>query len=341
MKPPMFVAELSGNHNHSLETALDLVRCAKAAGADAVKVQTYTPDCLTMDSTQPEFMISDPKSLWFGRTLYDLYTEAAMPWEFHAPIFEECKRLGLIGFSTPFSEKAFHFLEDLNVPMYKVASFEINHIPLLKLINKTKKPVLLSTGVAQTSDIIEALYQLQDCDVTLLKCTSEYPAKPEDSNLAVMKTYKKNFSCKYGLSDHSLPWNAAVAATILGASVIEKHMKLDHKDQGVDSKFSIAPADFQYMVGLCKEVLKTVGEEVEYRQPNPSGWKYRRSVYVVKDVAKGEVFTTENIRVIRPNLGCAPWCYDRLLGKIAQYDYKAGTPTNLRMIDYHDRKVEY
>lgn len=332
---PFFVAELSGNHNKSLDTAIQLVRAAKDAGANAVKLQTYTPDCLTMESDRPEFLISDPNSLWHGRRLYDLYKDAMMPWEFHAPIFLECRKLGLIGFSTPFSERGVEFLETLEAPMYKIASFEINHLPLLKRVIATRKPMLVSTGVAAESDIRELLYQAHNVDVTLLKCTSEYPAKLEDADLQVMARYGKRYGCAYGLSDHSLTNVLPMVATALGASVIEKHIKLNDSDEGVDSKFSITVQQFKEMVEACKQVTASLGKDLEIKanpQP-PSGSRFRRSLYIVKDVKKGEVFTSKNIRVIRPNLGCAPFAYDIFLGKTAKEDYTAGTPTHYGMIN--------
>lgn len=343
MSKLFFVAELSANHNQSLETALQLVRAAADAGADAVKLQTYTPDCLTMDSDKPEFLITDPKSLWYGKTLYQLYTEAAMPWSFHAPIFEECKRLGIIGFSTPFSEKAVKFLEELNVPMYKIASFEINHIPMIELINKAKKPVLASTGVAYDSDIRTLIEHMPDCpDLVLLKCTSNYPANPQDANLNVMKTYGTRYHCRYGLSDHTLTNHTAMVATALGASVIEKHLKLNNSDVGVDSGFSITPEEFKHLIQDCKKIREILGDSAytgnlchEWgAKPTPEGMKYKRSIYVVKDIKKGEKFTEENIKIIRPYFGCQPLYYPCFLGKFAQEDYVAGTPTNYWMVAF-------
>lgn len=326
-----FVAELSGNHNKSLDIALQLVRAAADAGANAVKLQTYTPDCLTLDSDRPEFLISEVGSLWYGRTLYELYQDAMMPWEFHTPIFEECKKYGMVGFSTPFSEKAVDFLESVGNPIYKIASFEINHLPLIQKINVLKKPVIASTGVATAADIRELTYQLRYCpELTLLKCTSEYPAVESDANLREMVDYSRLYDCSFGLSDHSMTHYVPMAAAVLGATVIEKHIKLSADSTGVDAGFSITPEQFKEMVVACKTIRSTLQSTTEKK----GGSKYRRSLYISKDIKKGEIFTEDNIRVVRPNLGCAPFAYNIFLGKAAKDDYAAGTPTHYGMIDY-------
>jgi pseudaminic acid synthase len=326
------VAELSGNHNRSLDRALKLVEVAAKCGVSAVKLQTYTPDSLTLDlKNKSGFFIEDKSSLWYGRTCYDVYREAALPYDWHKDIFNKCKKLGLICFSTPFDFHGVDFLESLDVSMYKVASAELIDIPLLKKIADTKKPVIMSTGMASFEEIRESVLFLQEnkCqDITLLKCTTSYPAKIEDSNLLTIPDLQKKFpSCKVGLSDHTLGIAAAIASISLGATVIEKHFTLSRDDGGVDSAFSIEPEEMKILVKECNEAYNALGRiSYELTESEKNNVKYRRSLFVVQNIKKGETLTENNIRSIRPGFGLAPKHYYEVLGKVAKTDLTKGTP---------------
>ena len=335
-QPPFIIAEMSGNHNQSLERALAIVDAAADAGADAIKLQTYTADTLTIDISTNEFFIEDKNSLWKGRNLYDLYKEAFTPWEWHKPIFEHAKKRGIIAFSTPFDDTAVDFLEDLNVPLHKIASFENNHLPLLKKIAKTGKPVIMSTGISTLGGIDEAVKTLMEngcSDLVLLKCTSTYPATPENTNLKTIPHLSQLFGCQTGLSDHTMGIGASVAAIALGATVIEKHFCLDRSEGGVDAAFSLEPAEFKMLVDECKRAHLALGS-IFYgiQEAEKKSLTYKRSIYVVKDIEKGEKFTSENVRIIRPGLGISPKYIDIVLGKTANIDLKRGTALDFKYL---------
>jgi pseudaminic acid synthase len=333
---PLIVAEMSGNHNQSLERALQIVDAAADAGADAIKLQTYTADTLTIDYAENEFFIADETSSWKGKSLYELYQQAYTPWEWHKPIFEHAKKRGLIAFSTPFDETAVDFLEDLGVPCYKIASFENNHLPLLKKVAQTGKPVIMSTGVSTLEMIAEAVETLREngCkDIVLLKCTSTYPATPENSNLLTIPHMAQLFDCHVGLSDHTMGIGVAVASVALGARVIEKHFCLSREEGGVDAAFSLEPTELKALVEECNRAFLGLGK-VYYgvSEAEKGSLIYKRSIYVVKDIKAGETLTTENIRIIRPGLGLQPKYFDMVLGKTAKQDLKRGMALSFEMI---------
>jgi pseudaminic acid synthase len=327
---PFIIAEMSGNHNQSLDRALEIVEEAAKSGAHAIKLQTYTPDTMTINSTGGLFDIKDASSLWDGRNLYDLYKEAHTPWEWHQPIFEKAKSLGLVVFSTPFDESAVDFLETLNVPAYKIASFENTDWPLLIKVAKTGKPIIMSTGLAKLSDIDEAVNVLRNngCkDLVLLKCTSTYPATPENTHLNTIPHLRDMFRCHLGLSDHTMGIGAAIAAVALGACIIEKHFTLRRTDGGVDSTFSIEPEELKLLVIESERAFLAMGQ-IYYgvQKEEIKSLRFKRSIYVVKDIKSGEVFTKDNLRVIRPGDGLQPKYYETLLGKKASKNINAGTP---------------
>lgn len=327
---PFVIAEMSGNHNQSLERALEIVEVAAKSGAHAIKLQTYTPDTMTINASGGLFDINDATSLWAGRNLYELYKEAHTPWEWHQPIFEKAKSLGLIVFSTPFDESAVDFLETLNVPAYKIASFENTDWPLLIKVAKTGKPIIMSTGLAKLSDIDEAVNVLRNngCkDLVLLKCTSTYPATPENTHLNTIPHLRDMFRCHVGLSDHTMGIGAAIAAVALGACVIEKHFTLRRADGGVDSTFSIEPEELKLLVIESERAFLAMGQ-IYYgvQKEEIKSLRFKRSIYVVKDIKSGDVFTKDNLRVIRPGDGLQPKYYEALLGKKASKDINAGTP---------------
>ena len=326
---PFIIAEMSGNHNHSLERALQIVDAAAQAGAHAIKLQTYTADTMTIDIKTGEFLIQDAKSLWNGRTLYDLYKEAYTPWEWHAPLFERARKLGMIPFSTPFDESAVDFLEKLNAPVYKVASFENTDLPLIRKIAKTGKPVIVSTGMASLSNLEEIVRTLRSagCEkFVLLKCTSSYPASPENTNIRTIPHLREMFKCEVGLSDHTMGVGAAVASVALGATVIEKHFTLSRADGGVDSAFSLEPEELKSLVIETERAWQSLGS-VSYgaSEAERGSMQFRRSLYVVQDMKAGERFTKENLRAIRPGFGLPPKFIDEVLGKTARTDLKRGT----------------
>jgi pseudaminic acid synthase len=327
---PFIIAEMSGNHNQSLERAISIIDAAAAAGAHAVKLQTYTPDTMTIKAEGGLFTIADEESLWRGRNLYDLYKEAHTPWEWHQPIFDHARKKGLIIFSTPFDESAVDFLENLNVPIYKIASFENTDWPLLKKVAATGKPVIMSTGIATVSDLDGAVTVLREngCkDLVLLKCTSTYPATPENTHLNTIPHLSQLFNCHVGLSDHTMGIGAAIAAVSLGARVIEKHFTLRRADGGVDSTFSIEPEELKALVVESERAFLALGRINYGVQPaEVKSLRFKRSVYAIKDINKGDIYTTSNIRVIRPGDGLEPRYYETILGKKANQEIKAGTP---------------
>ncbi|MGE5468482.1 MAG: pseudaminic acid synthase [Ignavibacteria bacterium] len=327
---PFVIAEMSGNHNQSLDRALAIVEAAAEAGAHAIKIQTYTADTMTIDVAEGEFFISDSKSLWQGKSLYELYRLAHTPWEWHAPILQRARELGLIAFSTPFDESAVDFLEDLDVPCYKIASFENTDLPLVRKVAATGKPLIVSTGMATLAELDELVQTARSAgcrDLVLLKCTSSYPASPHNSNLRTIPHLRELFGCEVGLSDHTMGVGAAVAAVALGASVIEKHFTLDRKDGGVDSAFSLEPGELRALVVETERAWQALGE-VRYgpTEGEKASLAHRRSLYVVRDVKAGEPFSAENVRAIRPGLGLAPKHLEAVLGKIASRDIRRGTP---------------
>jgi pseudaminic acid synthase len=327
---PFIIAEMSGNHNQSLERALEIVQAAADAGAHAIKLQTYTAETMTIDIRGGLFSIDDPKSLWDGKTLYELYELAHTPWEWHKPIFDKARSLGLMPFSTPFDATSVDFLEEMGVAAYKIASFENVDWPLLRKVAKTGKPVIMSTGAATLADIDDAVRVLREhgCqDLVLLKCTSTYPATPKNSNIRTIAHMRDVFGCHIGLSDHTLGVGAAVASVALGARVIEKHFTLSRADGGVDAAFSIEPHELKLLVEESERAFQALGY-IQYGILNDEkgSLRYKRSVYVVEDVKKGELFTAKNVRTIRPGDGLQPKYYDTVLGLTAGRDIKRGTP---------------
>ncbi len=335
-KKPFIVAEMSGNHNHSLKRALEIVEAAAATGAEAIKLQTYTADTITLDVKDGDFFIDDEDNLWRGRSLYDLYKEAYTPWEWHEPIFERCRELGMIAFSTPFDETAVDFLESLDVPCYKIASFELIDLPLIRKVAATGKPMIISTGMASVAEIDETVRGAKEAgckDIILLKCTSSYPASPEDSNLLTIPHMQKLFNCPIGLSDHTMGIGAAVAAIALGACFIEKHFTLSRADGGVDSAFSMEPEEMRQLVIETERAWQALGQ-ISYSpgEQESKSLKFRRSLYIAEDMAAGEVLTPENLRIVRPGYGLEPKYYDVVLGKKVNRAVTKGTPLSWDLI---------
>ena len=334
---PFIIAEMSGNHNQSLERALAIVDAAADAGVDAVKIQTYTADTMTIDIDTGEFFISDKDSLWKGETLYHLYEKAHTPWEWHKAIFERCKERGIMGFSTPFDDTSVDFLEDLGVPCYKIASFENVDLPLIRKVARTGKPIIASTGmttVAELSDLVQTVRENGCTDLTLLKCTSSYPASPEGTNLRTIPHMRELFGCAVGLSDHTLGIGAAVASVALGAAVIEKHFTLSRAEGGVDAAFSLEPAEMAQLVRECRTAALALGAvSYERAEQEQKSLQFRRSLYVVEDMKAGDVFTEKNLRRIRPGMGLSPKYYDVLLGRCVKCDVKRGTPVSWDIVE--------
>lgn len=327
---PFIIAEMSGNHNQSLERALEIVEAAAKSGAHALKIQTYTADTLTLNVESDDFLIKDDESLWKSRKLHDLYNEAYTPWEWHEPIFNRAKELGMVAFSTPFDDSAVDFLETLDVPLYKIASFENTDLPLIKKVAATGKPMIVSTGMANAAELDELVRTAKEngCkDLILLKCTSTYPATPENTNIATIPHMRELFDVQVGLSDHTMGTGVAVAAIALGATVIEKHFTLSRADGGVDAAFSMEPAEMKALVEETERAWQAIGK-VTYgpTEKEKASLKFRRSIYVAKDIQAGESFTEENIRIVRPGYGLEPKYYPNLLGKVAKKSYKLGTP---------------
>jgi pseudaminic acid synthase len=324
---PFIIAEMSGNHNQSLERALQIVDAAAEAGAHAIKLQTYTADTITVKGAMT---IKEEGSLWEGKELYDLYKEAYTPWEWHKPIFDHAAKRGLLAFSSPFDTTSVDFLEELNVPAYKIASFENTDWILLKKVAQTGKPVIMSTGVATMADIDESVRHLRKCgckELILLKCTSTYPATPENTNLNTIPVMKDAFSCSIGLSDHTMGVGASVAAVAMGAVAVEKHFTLSRADGGVDSAFSLEPAELKMLVMETERAFLAMGKvQVGIQPVEEQNLKYKRSLFVVTDIKKGELFTSENISSKRPATGIPTKFHEIVEGREASCDIKAGTP---------------
>ena len=331
--PPFVIAEMSGNHNQSLDRALAIVEAAAQAGAHAIKLQTYTADTMTLNVRGGSFEITDPYSLWAGQNLHDLYKQAHTPWEWHGPIMERASELGLICFSSPFDETAVDFLEDLGAPAYKIASFENNHLPLIEKVAYTGKPLIISTGMASLCELDAAVQIARDAGCTqlvLLKCTSTYPASPNNTNIRTIPHLRELFGCEVGLSDHTMGVGVAVAAVALGASVVEKHFTLARADGGVDSAFSLEPAELASLVTETERAWQSLGQ-VRYgpTEAEQKSLVFRRSIYAAADIAAGELFTEANIRIVRPGHGAPPHLFAQLLGRPARQDYSYGAPLSL------------
>lgn len=334
---PFIIAEMSGNHNQSLEQALKIVEAAASCGAHALKIQTYTPDTMTLDLDEREFHIADPKSLWTGKSLYKLYGEAYTPWVWHKPIFDRARALGLIAFSTPFDDSAVDLLEQLNVPCYKIASFENTDLPLIRRVAATGKPLIISTGMASIAELDETVRAAREAgckDLILLKCTSTYPAKASDTNILTIPHMRELFGCEVGLSDHTMGVGVALASVALGATVIEKHFTISREEGGVDSAFSMEPAEMKQLVDESERVSQALGG-VSYgaTEAEKKSLVYRRSLYISKDVKAGEKLTNDNVRAIRPGLGLPTKYLEILLGKKVNQDLKRGTPINWSLIE--------
>jgi len=331
--PPFVIAEMSGNHNQSLDRALAIVDTAAASGAQALKLQTYTADTITLNVRGGDFEIADPGSLWAGKNLHELYQQAHTPWEWHAPIMERARRHGMVCFSSPFDESAVDFLEELGVPAYKIASFENNHLPLIKKAAATGKPLIISTGMASLGELEQAVATARSAgctDLILLKCTSTYPATPANTNIRTIPHLRELFGCEVGISDHTMGVGVAVAAVALGATVIEKHFTLSRAEGGVDSAFSLEPAELSALVQESERAWHALGQ-VRYGPTDAErkSLAFRRSIYAAADIAAGEVFTAANIRIVRPGHGAPPHLYEQLLGRAARQAYQRGTPLSL------------
>jgi len=335
--PPFVIAEMSGNHNQSLDRALKIVEAAARAGAHGLKIQTYTPDTMTIDLDEREFHISDASSLWAGTSLYKLYGEACTPWDWHEPIFARARELGMVPFSTPFDSTSVDFLLELGVPCFKIASFENADIPLIRRVASTGKPLIISTGMATLAELDETVRTVRDAgceDLVLLKCTSTYPATPENTNIRTIAHMRELFGCEIGLSDHTMGVGAAVAAVALGATVIEKHFTLCRADGGVDSKFSLEPPEMLQLVNETHRAWQALGSvsygpiDAELRSA-----QFRRSLYVVKDVQAGEILTTDNVRAIRPGFGMPTKYQEIILGRRVKVDVPRGTALTWSLIE--------
>jgi len=331
---PYIVAELSANHNGSLENAIKIIEMAKNSGADAIKMQTYTPDTITINSNKSDFIIND--GLWSGRSLYNLYKEAHTPWEWHKTLFDYAKKLDITCFSSPFDKTAVDFLEDLNVPAYKVASFEMIDLPLVKYIAETGKPMIISTGLAKYEEIAEVIETAKDngCnDLAVLHCVSSYPAPSEEYNLKTIVDIRENFDVVVGLSDHTQSDVVSIASVALGASIIEKHVTLDKNGLGPDDSFSLDGADLKQLCDNIRITFSSIGnvnyDKKESEKPN---LKFRRSLYFVRDISKGELITKDVVKSIRPGYGVLPKYIEEVIGKVVICDIKKGTPVNFDLI---------
>ena len=333
---PFIIAEMSGNHNQSLERALEIVEAAAKTGAHALKIQTYTPDTMTLDLDEREFHISDQKSLWAGNSLYKLYGEAYTPWEWHKPIFDRARELGIIAFSTPFDDTAVDFLESLNVPCYKIASFENTDLPLIRRVAATGKPLIISTGmasIAELDDTVKAAREAGCEDLILLKCTSTYPATANNTNILTIPHMRELFGCEVGLSDHTMGVGVSVASVALGATVIEKHFTLNRADGGVDSTFSMEPTEMAQLLLETERAWQALGK-VSYgtTEAEKKSVVFRRSLYVVQDLKAGDVLTKENVRAIRPGLGLPTKYLDVVLQTTVKRDVDRGSALHWDMI---------
>ncbi|MCH1913321.1 pseudaminic acid synthase [Leptospira noguchii] len=334
---PFIIAEMSGNHNQSLNRALEIVDAAAAAGAHAIKLQTYTADTITIDKKEGEFLISDPKSLWKGETLYELYKKAYTPWEWHEPIFKRAKEKGILCFSSPFDFTAVDFLETLDAPAYKIASFENIDIPLIRKVAKTGKPIIISTGMANVQEIAEAVDAVRsegNDQLILLKCTSTYPATPDNTNIVTIPHMKDLFQCEVGLSDHTLGIGVAIASVALGATVIEKHFTLSRVEGGVDSTFSMEPDEMKALVIETERAWQALGRiSYDATEKEKASLVFRRSLYVVEDMKKGDLIFEKNVRSIRPGYGLPPKYLEIVLGKRVNQDLKRGTALKWELLD--------
>jgi pseudaminic acid synthase len=335
-RAPFVIAEMSGNHNQSLERALELVDAAASAGAHALKLQTYTADTITLDVRTDEFYIADESSLWKGNSLHELYQMAHTPWEWHGAIMQRAKQRGMICFSSPFDESAVEFLESLDVPAYKIASFENNHLPLIRKVAATGKPMIMSTGMATIAELDEAVRTARAAgcsDLVLLKCTSTYPASPANTNVLTIPHMRELFGCEVGLSDHTMGVGASIAAVAHGATVIEKHFTLRRADGGVDSAFSLEPAELAILVQETERAWMSLGA-VAYgpTEAELKSLRFRRSLYVAEDMKRGEKFTRKSLRVVRPGMGLHPRFYEQLLGKSVNRDVRKGTALDWSII---------
>ena len=334
--PPFIIAEMSGNHNQSLERALEIVEAAAKTGAHALKIQTYTPDTMTLDLDEREFHIGDPKSLWAGNSLYKLYGEAYTPWEWHKPIFDRARELGIIAFSTPFDETAVDFLESLNVPCYKIASFENIDLPLIRRVAVTGKPLIISTGMASIAELDDTVKVAREAgckDLILLKCTSTYPANASNTNIMTIPHMHQLFSCEIGLSDHTMGVGVSIASIALGATVIEKHFTLKRSDGGVDSTFSMEPKEMAQLVSETQIAWQALGQ-VSYgaTEAEKKSLVFRRSLYVVKDLRAGDLLTKDNLRAIRPGLGLPTKYLEVVMGRRVSKDVARGTALEWNLI---------
>ncbi|MEZ0391616.1 MAG: pseudaminic acid synthase [Pseudobdellovibrionaceae bacterium] len=331
---PFLIAEMSGNHNQSLDRAMVIVEAAAKAGAHALKLQTYTAETMTLDLNEGDFKINDEKSLWAGRNLYDLYKEAYTPWDWHEPIMKKCKQLGMECFSSPFDETAVDFLESLKVPCYKIASFENTCVPLLRKVAKTGKPMIISTGMASAEELTDTVRLVKSlgCEnLILLKCTSTYPATPENTNIITIPDMRQTYDVQVGLSDHTMGIGVSVASVALGATVIEKHFTLRRADGGVDSTFSMEPEEFSHLSIETERAWQSIGRVV-YGCQSPQEEKskaFRRSIYVAENIKAGETFTEKNVRCVRPGFGLETKYYDDVIGKKSNQDLKKGMPMKL------------
>lgn len=335
-RPPLIVAELSGNHNRSLDRALRLIDAAADCGVDAIKLQTYTPDTITLDVARDEFVVNNPQSAWHGRTLHELYAEAHTPWAWHQPMVEHAARRGLAWFSSPFDFTAVDFLARLGAPCFKIASPELVDLPLIRHAARTGRPLIMSTGMATLPEISEAVTAARAAGATqvvLLKCTTDYPASPRDSNLRTMPELAREFGCPSGVSDHTLGLGVAVAATALGAVMIEKHLTLARADGGPDAHFSLEPAEMKALVAECRAAWEALGT-VRYgpAEPERAYLRGRRSLYLAEDVRAGEPLTPRNLRSVRPGFGLPPKHYDELLGRKLKQDAVRGTPMRFELL---------
>lgn len=336
-RKPFIIAEMSGNHNQSLEKALEIVDAAADAGAHAIKLQTYTADTITIDKKEGEFFISDPKSLWKGESLYDLYKKAYTPWEWHESIFKRAKEKGIVCFSSPFDFTAVDFLESLNAPAYKIASFENIDLPLIRKVANTGKPIIISTGMANIQEIAEAVDTVRatgNNQLILLKCTSTYPATPDNTNILTIPHMRELFQCEIGLSDHTLGIGVAVASVALGATVIEKHFTLSRAEGGVDSAFSMEPVEMKSLVTETERAWQSLGK-ITYgpTEKERASMVFRRSLYVVEDINAGDKITERNVKSIRPGYGLPPKYLDVVVGKRVSHNVFRGTPVNWDLIE--------
>ena len=333
---PLVIAEMSGNHNQSLERALEIVDAAAQSGAHALKIQTYTAETMTIDIREHEFFISDEKSLWKGESLFDLYKKAYTPWEWHEAIFDRAKKHKMLAFSTPFDKTAVDFLENLNVPCYKIASFENTDLPLIRYVAATGKPMIISTGMATFAELDETVEAARSAgckDLVLLKCTSTYPLTPDDSNILTIPEMRSRYGCEIGISDHTMGIGVSVAAVALGATVIEKHFTLQRADGGVDSTFSMEPQEMAQLVIETERAWQAMGKVHDGpTEKETASLVFRRSLYVVEDMKVGDTFTAKNLRAIRPGYGLAPKFYDHTIGKTVKRDVARGTPLSHDLI---------